>query len=115
MSVYEVKAGRRFWSTLDSLRHKYPREQFASIARTVKACICELQETGHVEEYGWNEHLLIKNPFASGTHFEFHIHDDDVLVVYCKRERNHVIRMVGVFDHESIPRDKSALLYQHRE
>ena len=47
--------------------------------------------------------MLACQPFADGNHFEFHIHDDDVLVVYFKRERRHVIRMVGVFDHRSLP------------
>ena len=105
MMPYEVQAGRRFWSTLDALRPKYSREQFSQIVKTVKACIHELEATGHVEENGWNEHLLVKQPFNTGTHFEFHLHDDDVLVVYCKRERNRTIRMIGVFDHEGIVAD----------
>lgn len=100
---YDVKAGPDFWSTLTPLRKKYTREQFAEIVRTVKDCIKELQEFGHVEENGWNEHMLSKSPFDDGLHYEFHIFDDDVLVVYFKRERNLVIRMVGVFDHRSIP------------
>ena len=62
----------------------------------------ELQEKGHVEYAGLSDHKLTKYPCNDGNHFEFHIHDDDVLVVYFKRERKRVIRMVGVYPHESI-------------
>ena len=70
---------------------------------TIKDCIRELEESGHVRLAGWNEHALSKPPFNDGSHYEFHIYDDDVLVVYFKRERKRTIRMVGVYDHTSIP------------
>ena len=38
-----------------------------------------------------------------GRRGEFHIHDDDVLVVYFKRVGRRTIRLVGVYGHESIP------------
>ena len=103
MTNYEVVAGRHFWSTLQPLRAKYTREQMAEIILTIKACIRELQRYGHVEENGWDEHMLAHAPFADGNHFEFHVFDDDVLVVYFRRERNRRIRMVGVYDHATIP------------
>ena len=31
------------------------------------------------------------------------LHDGDVLVVYFKRESRRVIRMVGIYDHETTP------------
>lgn len=102
-AAYEVRAGADFWSSLDALRPKYTREQFIEIVRTVKDCIRELQATGHVGESGWSEHALKKSPYGDGSHFEFHTYDDDVLVVYFKRERKRVIRMVGVYDHASLP------------
>ena len=102
-SAYEVRAGRDFWNTLTPLRPKYTRGQFAEIIRIIKACIAELAQHGYVDENGWAEHMLEKSPFNDGLHYEFHVFDDDVLVVYLKREQRRVIRMVGVFDHESLP------------
>lgn len=103
MSGWQVRAPSHFWHTLDNLRPKYSHEQLVEIVLTLKECIQELEATGHIEETGWSEHALRKSPFADGNHFEFHIFDDDVLVVYFRLERNRVIRMVGVYDHDSIP------------
>lgn len=100
---YTVKAGHDFWLTLNPFRRKYNRQQFIEIAGIIKDCIRELQAYGEVTENGWLNHLLEKSPFDDGLHYEFHIFDDDVLVVYFKRERKRVIRMVGVYDHRSIP------------
>lgn len=100
---WSVRASNEFWATVRLLRERYPYKDYLSIIRTIREAIEELHETGRVVESGWNEHVLKRFPFDDGHHFEFHIHDDDVLVVYCKRERNRVIRMIGVFDHESIP------------
>lgn len=58
---------------------------------------------GTVTEAGWDDHRLVRPPFSDGLHFEFHVHDDDVLVVYFRRERRRVIRMVGIYDHDGIP------------
>ncbi len=100
---YTVKAGRDFWRTLDPFRRRYSRSQFIEIVGIVKGCIRELQERGEVTESGWATHMLEKAPFGDGLRYEFPIFDDDVLVVYLKRERRRVIRMVGVYDHRSIP------------
>ena len=102
-AAYEVVAGEHFWSTLGALKGKYSKEQIAEIVGIVKECIRELQEIGRIEETGWSEHLLRRRPFADGNHFEFHIFDDDVLVVYFKRVKGRKIRMVGIYDHEGIP------------
>ena len=103
MNAYEVRTGRHFWSTLGALRGKYTLEQYSELENMIKACIRELQKTGSVEEFGWSEHVLRKPPFADGIHIEFHTNDDDVLVVYFRREERRVIRMVGVYDHASLP------------
>lgn len=102
-AAWEVKAGRDFWETLTPLRSKYTREQFVEVVTAVKMCIRELQERGEVDEWGWSDHVLLRAPFDDGLHREFHTFDDDVLVVYLRRERRRMIRMVGVFDHRSIP------------
>ncbi len=103
MSRYEVRISDRFWSTAKPLRAKYTHDQFLEIIGIVKEAIRELAEKGYVDEAGWDDHPLVRSPFADGNHFEFHIYDDDVLVVYFKRERRRVIRMVGIYDHETIP------------
>lgn len=102
---WDVRASDHFWATALRIKRKYTREQFARIIRSVREAICELAEKGFVEETGWHDHMLERSPFGDGRHFEFHIFDDDVLVVYYRRESRHVIRMVGIYDHESIPRD----------
>ncbi|MFQ7547093.1 MAG: hypothetical protein ACLRL3_00465 [Bifidobacterium adolescentis] len=38
--------------------------------------------------------------------FEFHTFEDDVLVVYFRREAKRTIRMVGIYDHDTIPDDE---------
>lgn len=103
MTSWEVKVGAHFWKTLDLLKRKYSRRDFIEIVNTLKDCIRELQEHGSVSVYGWDEHALERSPYDDGQHFEFHIFDDDVLVVYFKRIGRRAIRMVGVYDHESIP------------
>ena len=103
MSCYRVLASDHFWLTLNPLRRKYSHEQIVEIILIVKEAILELEEKGYVDEAGWNDHRLVRRPFADGSHFEFHIYDDDVLVVYFKRERKHMIRMVGIYDHSTLP------------
>jgi len=105
MSRYTIKISNRFWETAKVLRGKYTHEQFAEIISIIRDCINELAEKGFVDENGWNDHRLAKAPFDDGSHYEFHIFDDDVLVVYFRRERNRTIRMVGVYDHETIPKN----------
>ena len=102
-TLYTVKAGPDFWHTLEPFKRKYSRSQFIEIVQTIKDCIRELQEQGKVTENGWATHVLEKSPFDDGLHYEFHIFDDDALVVYIKRERKRVTRMVGVYDHHSLP------------
>ncbi|MCI1834450.1 MAG: hypothetical protein LKI78_06455 [Bifidobacterium tibiigranuli] len=100
---WNVKASADFWLTALALKDKYTHEQFAGIIRSIRGAIRELAEHGSVEEYGWHDHELQHNPFADGHHFAFHTFDDDVLAVYFKRESRHAIRMVGIYDHASIP------------
>lgn len=100
---WEVRAQSDFWDTLKPLRETYGRDQMVSIVLTIKECIQELAEKGYVDVNGWADHALVKRPYADGHHFEFHIHDDDVLVVYFKVERKRTIRLIGVFTHETIP------------
>ncbi|WP_172135520.1 hypothetical protein [Adlercreutzia sp. ZJ473] len=103
MSRYLVKASDRFWLGLKPLRRKYTREQIIEIIGIVKDAIRELADKGYVDEAGWDDHPLVHRPFADGCHFEFHIYDDDVLVIYFKRESKRIIRMVGIYDHDTLP------------
>ena len=88
---WTVKASAAFWETVRPFRDKYPRQEYVEIIKTIR------------QETGWNEHRLELSPYNDGQHFELHVHGDDVLVVYFKRERKHIIRMVGVYDHRAIP------------
>ncbi|WP_282741185.1 hypothetical protein [Olsenella uli] len=100
---WTVKASAAFWETVRPFRDKYPRQEYVEIIKTIREAIAELAQSGEVQETGWNEHRLELSPYNDGQHFELHVHGDDVLVVYFKRERKHIIRMVGVYDHRSIP------------
>lgn len=103
MSGWRVKVPRYFWQTMAELRPKYSHAEYVEAVNAVKDCIAELAQTGTIAESGWNDHVLLQPPYNDGQHREAHTYDDDVLVVYFIRERNRVIRMVGVFDHRSIP------------
>lgn len=103
---WSVKASPHFWRTALPLKEKYAHERFASIIRSIRKAICELAARGRVEESGWHDHPLERSPFGDGNHFEFHTFDDDVLVVYFKREAKRTIRMVGIYDHDTIPDDE---------
>lgn len=103
MSGWQVKVPRYFWQTMAELRPKYSHAEYVEAVNSVKDCIAELAQTGTIAESGWNDHVLLQPPCNDGQHREAHTYDDDVLVVYFIRERNRVIRMVGVFDHRSIP------------
>lgn len=76
------------------------------ILRSIYDSMQELETYGSIKETGWSEHQLKRHPFDDGAHYEFHIYDDDVLVVYFKIMRKHTIRMVGVYSHRSIPGSK---------
>lgn len=104
MSHYEVRVPGSFWNTLVALKPKYSHAEYVEVINAVKACIAELERTGMIGENGWDDHVLVHQPYSDGKHREAHTYDDDVLVVYFIRERNRRIRMVGVFDHSNIPR-----------
>ena len=103
MNVYDVKVPRSFWQTVVAFKPKYPHAQYVEVVNAVKDCIAELGRNGMIEECGWGDHVLVRSPYNDGQHREAHTYDDDVLVVYFIRECNRSIRMVGVFDHRSIP------------
>lgn len=100
---WTVRASADFWATVRPFKDKYPEREYLAIIRTIREAIVELEEKGFVSETGWDDHRLMKKPFDDGNYFEFHIHDDDVLVVYFKRVRRQTIRMIGVFSHLTIP------------
>ena len=100
---WEVRVSKRFWETIAVLREKYERAEYLELIDAVRDALDELAEKGSVTVAGWDEHVLIHAPFDDGCHFEFHIHDDDTLVVYFMRTSKHTIRMIGVYGHKSIP------------
>lgn len=103
MSRFDVKVPSSFWRTMLALKPKYTHEEYVEAVIAVKECIAELERNGIIAENGWDDHVLVRPPYADGKHREAHTYDDDVLVVYFIRERNRRIRMVGVFNHENIP------------
>lgn len=100
---WKVRASAAFWATVRPFKMAYPEREYLAIIKTIREAITELEQYGCVRETGWSEHRLAESPFDDGNHFEFHIHDDDALVVYFKRTSNRTIRMVGVYSHSAIP------------
>lgn len=100
--MHEVIVSRQFWMAANKLKGKYSHQQFGGIITIVKETIDELGDRGYVDTTGWDDHMLVRRPFADGNHFEFHIYDDDVLVVYFKWESKKRIRMVGIYDHGTL-------------
>lgn len=100
---WKVRASAAFWATVRPFKMAYPEQEYLAIIKTIREAITELEQYGCVRETGWSEHRLAESPFDDRNHFEFHIHDDDALVVYFKRTSNRTIRMVGVYSHSTIP------------
>ena len=103
---WSVKASPHFWRTALPLKEKYTHEQFASIIRSIRKAICELAASGRVQDRGWTDPTLQRLLFGDAAPTEFHTFDDDVLVVYFRREAKRTIRMVGIYDHDTIPDDE---------
>ena len=103
MSLFEVKVPSNFWRTMLDLKPKYSHREFVEAVNAVKECIAELERTGMLDKVRCDDHVLVRPAFNDGQHREAHTYDDDALVVYFIRECRRVIRMVGVFDHRSIP------------
>ena len=103
-AVFEVEVPDDFWRTLKRLKGFYTKTEMIEIIEDIKECISELEVSGAVAAAGWSDHALIRPPFNDGLHREFHVHDDDTLVVCIIRRSAYRIRMVGVYRHATIPK-----------
>ena len=100
---YTVNIPDKFWRSLKRLKLKYTQDEFADVVAEIKESIKILASDGVLpEEY--HDHLLRRSPYVNYN--EYHVYDDDVLVIYYRYEKKLYLRFVEVIDHESL-RNKS--------
>ncbi|KRM37701.1 hypothetical protein FC39_GL000083 [Lactobacillus hamsteri DSM 5661 = JCM 6256] len=79
MMAYRIKITHRFWKSADFLKEKYSKDEYKEIMNEIEESIIVLRNKGRLpEEY--DDHILRRSPFV-GQH-EYHVYDDDVLVIY---------------------------------
>lgn len=96
---YEIDFAKRFWKSPRVLKSKYSNEQYAEIINEIKESILILSNDGILpKEY--DDHLLVKTPYIGFN--EYHLYDDDVLVIYHRFEDRKLFHFVEVIDHEHL-------------
>lgn len=101
---YTVNIPEKFWRSAKRLRHKYTHEQFTELIKEIKESIKILANNGELpSEY--DDHLLRRSPYINYN--EYHVYDDDVLIIYYRYKRKFYFRFVEVTDHETL-RQKSS-------
>lgn len=99
---YKVDFAKRFWRSPRILKSKYTNEEYAEIIDEIKESIMILANTGELpEEYG--DHILVKTPYVDFN--EYHLYDDDVLVIYHRFETKKVLHFVEVIDHKHLTQE----------
>lgn len=53
----------------------------------------------------YHDHVLRRSPYQN--HNEYHLFDDDVLVIYTRNENRLTLKFVEVTDHESLNKKSS--------
>lgn len=101
---YTVNIPEKFWRSAKKLRYKYTHDEFTELIEDVKESIKVLANKGKLpKEY--HDHLLRRSPYVNYN--EYHVYDDDVLVIYYRYEKRLYFRFVEVTDHKHL-RQKSS-------
>lgn len=96
---YRIKITHRFWKSAEFLKTKYPKEEVKAIIAEIEESILILRHQGSLpQEY--DDHILRRSPFV-GQH-EYHVYDDDILIIYSKHENKKLFRFIMVLDHEML-------------
>lgn len=96
---YTVNIPDKFWRSAKRLKHKYTKDEFADVVEDIKDSIKILATKGKLpKEY--HDHLLRRSPYVNYN--EYHVYDDDVLVIYHRYEKKLYFRFVEVTDHETL-------------
>lgn len=96
---YQVNIPNKFWQSAKKLRTKYTKEEFTNIVAEIKESIQILSDKGKLpKEY--HDHQLRRSPYVNYN--EYHVYDDDVLVIYYRHEKKLYLRFVEVTDHKNL-------------
>lgn len=101
---YTVNIPNKFWQSVRKLRYKYAKDEFKEVIEKIKESIKILAREGCLPE-DYDDHLLRRSPYTN--YHEYHVYDDDVLVIYFRYEKKLYLRFVEVTDHDHL-REKSS-------
>lgn len=96
---YEIDFAKRFWKSPRVLKSKYTNEEYSEIIDEIKESILILAETGSLP-VDYDDHVLVKTPYFGFN--EYHLYDDDVLIIYHRFESRKLFHFVEVTDHEHL-------------
>lgn len=103
MMSYTVNIPDSFWRSIKKIKHKYTHDEFVEVVFEIKESIKILAKEGKLPpEY--HDHLLRRSPYVNYN--EYHVYDDDILIIYYRQNKKMYLRFVEVIDHESL-REKS--------
>lgn len=96
---YTVNIPEKFWSSVKRLRPKYTKDEFTDIIIEIKDSIKILASEGQLPE-GYADHLLRRSPYVN--YREYHVYDDDVLIIYFRNDKKLYLRFIEVLDHQQL-------------
>lgn len=101
--AYKILIPHGFWKSAEFLTKKYNKNEFKAIINEIQESIILLHHEGKLpKEY--DDHVLRRSPFV-GQH-EYHIYDDDVLVIYSKNSNKMIMRFIEITDHSKLSGSK---------
>lgn len=96
---YHVRISKGFWKSAKRLKQKYTNEEYSDIVDEIRESIFLLANDGTLpKEY--QDHMLRRSPYLN--YHEYHLYDDDVLVIYVQNKNSLYLRFVEVTDHETL-------------
>lgn len=104
---YEVDFAKRFWKSPRILKSKYTNEEYSEIIDEIKESILMLAQYGNLPR-DYDDHILMKTPYISFN--EYHLYDDDVLVIYHRFDSRKLLHFVEVTDHKHLSQESNRKL-----
>lgn len=102
---YKVRITKKFWSSASQLKKKYSRAEYNDIINEIQESILILANRGYLpSEY--QDHVLRRSPYQNYN--EYHLYDDDVLVIYVRNDKRLYFRFVEVTDHENLHKNSNS-------
>lgn len=91
---YQISVSSNFWKSAKSLRKKYTKEEYLQIVTELRESMLLLAYDGKLPQE-FLDHPLKRTPYIGFN--EYHIYDDDVLVIYSKNKST--LNFFKVMDH----------------